>query len=161
MHDYIYELSSRPIPENERYSLFDIPDWFHGSIADSVYDADGDERELAIESFVRSLGSCCSYEDGVLRFTGNVKEGYFKGSFEAFQEAAARLATTDYREFSGQEHSHEFIRAMTNLKQAYEDKFDHYVYLKDSEELIPMDSWMRDLDLSESYYFGGVIDYHW
>lgn len=66
MHDYIYELSSSPIPENERYSLFDIPDWFHGSIADSVCDADSEERKVAIESFVRSLGSCCSYEDGEL-----------------------------------------------------------------------------------------------
>lgn len=161
MHEYIYELSSSPVPEDNRYSIFEIPDWFHGFIADSVYDTDGEERESAIESFVRDLGTLCSYEDGKLSFTGDVKERYFKNSFASFQEAVAKLVTTDYREFSGQEHSHEFICAMTNLKQAYEEKFDHYVYLKDSEELIPMDAWVRDLDLSEVFFFGGVIDYHW
>lgn len=161
MHCYIFEISSAPIHEDEWYSTSDLPDWFQGAIADSSYDTDGEERRLAIEGFVKQFAPLCTYEDGRLQFTGNVKEHYFKSSYAEFHKAAATLVTTDYRTFSGQERSSEFIQAMSSLKQAFEEKFDHYIYLKDSEELVPMDSWVRDLNLSESICFGGVIDYHW
>ena len=48
MHCYIYELSKEPIPEEERYSNSDLPDWFHGSISDGTYDIDAKERVSAI-----------------------------------------------------------------------------------------------------------------
>ena len=161
MHNYIFELSRMAIPEDERYSIFDIPDWFNGSIADPVYDTEGEERELAIDGLIKCLGPYCCFEDGRVQFSGDVKEQYFRGNFEIFLEAATKLAATDYRTFSGQERSCDFARAMTNLAQAYEEKFDFYVYLPEEEELIPGDAWVRDLDLSDSYYIGGVIDYHW
>jgi len=161
MHNYIFELSSTAIPEDERYSIFDIPDWFKGSIADAAYDTAGEERELAIASLIKGLGPYCSFEDGRVQFSGDVKEQYFRGNFEIFLEAATMLAATDYRTFSGQERSCDFARAITNLNQAYEEKFDFYIYLSDEDELIPGDAWVRDLDLSDCYYIGGVIDYHW
>lgn len=161
MHCYIYEVSNAPIEEESRCSNTDLPDWFHGTIADGAYDTDNEERELAIESLVSGFGKNCSYIDGELRFTGNLKEQYFKGSFAAFRAAIATLSLADYRAFSGQQNSIEFASAMSALKLAYEDKFDHYIYNKDADELIPLDAWIRDLELTEPVYFGGVIDYHW
>ena len=161
MHGYIYELSSDPIPEEERYSNTDLPDWFHGSISDGTSDINAEERVSAIESLLGTLAGNCTYEDGKLQFTDNVKERYFRGSFAEFKEAAALLSAASYEVFSGQEKSTEFAKAMVTIRFAYEDKFDHYIYLKDNDELVPLDAWVRDLDPKDSFFIGGIIDYHW
>ena len=161
MHCYIYELSKEPIPEEERYSNSDLPDWFHGSISDGTYDINAEERVSAIESLLGTLAGNCTYEDGKLQFTDNVKDRYFRGSFAEFKEAAALLSAASYGVFSGQEKSAEFAKAMVAIRFAYEDKFDHYIYLRDNDELITLDAWVRDLDPKDSFYIGGIIDYHW
>lgn len=38
------------------------------------------------------------------------------------------------------------------------DKFSFYIYYQD--ELKTLDEWIRETDLSESFYFGGTLDYH-
>lgn len=161
MHGYIFELSSEPIPEEERYSNTDLPDWFHGSISDGTCDIDEEERVSAINSLLGTLAGNCTYEDGKLQFTGNLKDCYFRGSFTEFKEAAALLSAASYGVFSGQEKSTEFAKAMVTIRFAYEDKFDHYIYLRDNDELISLDAWVRDLDPKDSFYIGGIIDYHW
>ena len=161
MHCYIYELSSKPISEDERYSSTDLPDWFHGSISDGTCDINAEERVSAIESLLETLTGNCTYEDGKLQFTDNVKDRYFRGSFAEFKEAAALLSAASYGVFSGQEKSTEFAKAMVTIRFAYEDKFDHYIYLKDNDEPISLDAWVRDLDPKHSFYIGGIIDYHW
>ena len=118
MHCYIYELSKEPIPEEERYSNSDLPDWFHGSISDGTYDIDAKERVSAIESLLGTLAGNCTYEDGKLQFTDNVKDRYFRGSFAEFKEAAALLSVASYGEFSGQEKSAEFAKAMVAIRFA-------------------------------------------
>ena len=75
--------------------------------------------------------------------------------------AAALLSAVSYGVFSGQEKSTEFAKAMVTIRFAYEDKFDHYIYLRDNDELITLDVWVRDLDPKDSFYIGGIIDYHW
>ena len=71
------------------------------------------------------------------------------------------LSAASYEVFSGQEKSTEFAKAMVTIRFAYEDKFDHYIYLRDNDELITLDAWVRDLDPKDSFYIGGIIDYHW
>ena len=161
MHCYIYELSSEPIPEEERYSSTDLPDWFHGSISDGTCDINAEERVSAIESLLGTLAGSCTYEDEKLQFTDNVKDCYFRGSFAEFKEAAALLSAASYGVFSGQEKSTEFAKAMVTIRFAYEDKFDHYIYLKDNDELGPLDAWVRDLDPKDCFFIGGIIDYQW
>ena len=48
--------------------------------------------------------------------------------------------------------------AMYKLNEAYQDKFSFYIYYKDN--LKTLDEWIRETDLSESFYFGGTLDYH-
>ena len=38
-------------------------------------------------------------------------------------------------------------------------KFSLYVYFND--ELKSLDEWIRETDLSGSFYFGGTLDYHY
>ena len=115
----------------------------------------------AIESLLGTLAGNCTYEDGKLQFADYVKDRYFRGSFAEFKEAAALLSAASYGVFSGQEKSAEFAKAMVSIRFAYEDKFDHYIYLRDNDELITLDAWVRDLDPKDSFYIGGIIDYHW
>lgn len=37
-------------------------------------------------------------------------------------------------------------------------KFSFYIYYQD--KLKTLDEWIRETDLSESFYFGGTLDYH-
>ena len=48
--------------------------------------------------------------------------------------------------------------AMYKLNEAYQDKFSFYIYYQD--KLKTLDEWIRETDLSESFYFGGTLDYH-
>ena len=49
--------------------------------------------------------------------------------------------------------------AMYKLNEHYQDKFSLYVYFND--ELKSLDEWIRETDLSGSFYFGGTLDYHY
>lgn len=48
---------------------------------------------------------------------------------------------------------------LTKLNEHYQDKFSLYVYFND--ELKSLDEWIRETDLSGSFYFGGTLDYHY
>ena len=48
--------------------------------------------------------------------------------------------------------------AMYKLNEQYQDKFSLYIYFND--ELKSLDEWIRETDLSGSFYFGGTLDYH-
>lgn len=161
MHSYIYELSSDPVLEEDRYSNEDLPSGFCGSIADGTYDVAGEERELAIESLTLSLGTGCTFENDCLKVFGIVKQLRFTDHFIEFQRATNLLSTIPYEVFSGQRRSYVFSRAWTSLKEFFEDKYGIYIYWKDQDELMTLDAWLREADLPKAFYVGGVIDYHW
>ena len=53
-----------------------------------------------------------------------------------------------------------FIRFAVAVALACYDlpKFSFYIYYQD--KLKTLDEWIRETDLSESFYFGGTLDYH-
>ena len=52
-----------------------------------------------------------------------------------------------------------FVSQDHKLNEHYQDKFSLYVYFND--ELKSLDEWIRETDLSGSFYFGGTLDYHY
>lgn len=48
--------------------------------------------------------------------------------------------------------------ALYKLNDCFNDKFSFYIYFQD--ELKTLDDWIRETDLSGSFYFGGTLDYH-
>ena len=44
------------------------------------------------------------------------------------------------------------------LNDCFNDKFSFYIYFQG--ELKTLDDWIRETDLSGSFYFGGTLDYH-
>ena len=49
MHSRIFEISEKPVPEDERYSFEMLPDWFFGSVADYADDIPDDHRDDEIQ----------------------------------------------------------------------------------------------------------------
>ena len=161
MHSYIYELSSEPVLEADRYSDEALPSGFCGSIADGTRNVAGKERELAIESLTLSLGKGCTFENDCLKVFGIVKQHRFTDRFIEFQRAANLLYTMPYEVFSGQRKSYVFSRAWDSLRNSFEDKYGIYIYWKEQDELMTLDAWLRETDLPKAFHVGGVIDYRW
>ena len=131
MHSRIIELSKDPILKHERMCESSVPDWFYHSIADYT-DADTD-RDHDIK-------------------------WYFERQYHAFLDKACELTGISLDAFVG-EAKYDIGMAMYKLNEHYQDKFSLYVYFND--ELKSLDEWIRETDLSGSFYFGGTLDYHY
>ena len=57
MQNNIYEVSSSPIPAEQRAKAGNMPDWFFERICDYAENATSEERESAIQTLSRILGS--------------------------------------------------------------------------------------------------------
>lgn len=51
------------------------------------------------------------------------------------------------------------VLSLTGFTTPLLTKFSLYVYFND--ELKSLDEWIRETDLSGSFYFGGTLDYHY
>ena len=134
MHCYIYELSSKPVQNTCGRLSCDLPEWFFGSVADSLCDLYDKEHEWAKQRFFECFQNTCWTDcDGALHFKDNVKTEYFKNGYIEFQQAAALLSTATFEEFSGQKRSGMLDQTLTTLNSVYYDKFGHYIYLHDTK----------------------------
>lgn len=77
--------------------------------------------------------------------------------YYAFLDKARELTGISIEAFCA-ETPYDIGMAMYKLNEAYQDKFSFYIYYQD--ELKTLDEWIRETDLSESFYFGGTLDYH-
>ena len=162
MHSRIYELSKEPIPADDRFDEYSVPEWFCVDIADYVDCIDERQRAGELEWLASRIGTSCKMDPDseTLTFASEVKESFFKARYDAFKELAAQLAATPFEEFIGKAADDKLGMNMYRFKQSYDDKFGFYVYDKDTSELVTLDSWVRTIDTSCSYYVGGIIDYH-
>ncbi len=161
MHSRIIELSDKPVAENERYSVEDVPDWFLCSIADYVGEIEESERDCEIGWIAEWFGGLCTRDGDKLTIVPDAREKFFRPMYSRFLEAAANLMTISYKSYCGEVDGYRMWRAMFELNNAYEDKFGGYVYDPKLCELQTMHEWLRNADLSKPYYVGGIIDYHW
>ena len=77
--------------------------------------------------------------------------------YYAFLDKARELTGISIEAFCA-ETPYDIGMAMYKLNEAYQDKFSFYIYHND--ELKTLDEWIRETDLSGSFYFGGTLDYH-
>lgn len=153
MHSRIIELSKDPILKHERMCESSVPDWFYHSIADYT-DADTD-RDHDIKWFLDAVARVVDVaEDGKsFTFKPKAKQKYFERQYHAFLDKACELTGISLDAFVG-EAKYDIGMAMYKLNEHYQDKFSLYVYFND--ELKSLDEWIRETDLSGSFYFGGT-----
>jgi len=161
MHSRVFEISSKPIDEALRLDEYELPDWFCSGIADYVDRIDDENRVEEINWFASQFAGNCIVAGDKVSFKPNTKHDYYRHNYNKFREAAAILATCDYEAFCDSKPCSEFSMTLLQLNSSYEDRYGFYVYDRDDEELITLDSWVRRNDLSEPYYIGSIIDYHW
>ena len=157
MHSRIIELSKEPVLKQERISEASIPEWFCNTIADYT-DANTD-RDHDIKWFLSCVGNYVDVaEDGQsFTFRPKAKKKYFHRQYYAFLDKARELTGISIEAFCA-ETPYDIGMAMYKLNEAYQDKFSFYIYHND--ELKTLDEWIRETDLSGSFYFGGSLDYH-
>lgn len=157
MHSRIIELGDEPILEHERISECSIPEWFYHSVADYI-DSDTD-REHDIEWFCERIAMVTDIADDGESFTfkPKAKQEYFKRQYHQFLDKARELTGISLDAFVG-ETEYDIGMAMYKIKESFADKFDFYIYYQDN--LKSLDEWIRETNLSGSFYFGGTLDYH-
>lgn len=133
-----------------------IPEWFTESVADYVDDIREDALEEEYEWLMTTNFGKVSSRDGNKITIGIDTGSFFDEDFEKFQKAAGDLSKISFDEFvaGGRVLDYAFYR----LKEAYNDKFEFYVWHDD--ELYTMQSWMRLAKPLATYHLGGVVDYH-
>lgn len=153
MHSLIIELEKKPIKKNVRVNESRFYNNFVGSVADYVADLESEEkRKEEIKFFAESLGDCIVFneENETITFNKDAKQMYFKKSYEEFVSLVSNLTLN---EFSTSE------RTMHNLMRLINYEYDYYIYTEN--EYATLDFFMRCLvEPGETYYFGGVIDFH-
>lgn len=157
MHSTIYEFSEQPISKKRWTTVDSLPEWFFQTVADSAADTDEITRAVQIRCLEQHFGDLCINQ---LRFVCDFKARYFRKSYPYFMAAVQALAKTSYDMFSGIMPAPAFHAALSSLTESYADRFGFYVYDSDHAELLPMDAWLRTVDLSMPHFVGGVMDYH-
>ena len=160
MHSTIYELSEQPISKKRWTTVDSLPEWFFQTVADSAADTDDITRAVQIRCLEQHFGDLCIRDGDQLRFVCDFKARYFRKSYPYFMAAVQALTKASYDMFSGIVPAPAFHAALNSVMESYADRFGFYVYDSDRAELLPLDAWLRTVDLSKPYYLGSVIDYH-
>ncbi len=152
MHSRIYQITKNPIDEDERLYSSIVPEWFCNVIADYV--DDGCNRDDDIGWLKRTLGDIVSVDGEKFTFSSDVT-GFFSNRHKAFVEAAEKLSKMPLEDFA----SYKDCAFVRNLNNAYSDEYGFYVY-DDDECLDTLEDFMRRVSGGETYYIGGIVDYH-
>lgn len=118
------------------------------------------EREDSITALVSRFGASCSRSGDRLIFAPSLRGTYFRESFRAFKAAVSALLETDYEAFAGIVSAPAFTAALNSIRESCTDPHGFYYIYTSEKQLLPLDSWLRTADISQPYYVGGTICYH-
>ena len=153
MHCKIIQLNDKSIRKNDRIDMDTILnqcEWFVGSIADYVDDVKDEIRGEVLEFHLKRTGFKFSRN----KLTIVSAEDYFKNRYQKLIESASELSRTSLEDVA----SGKAWMLVWNINDCYDDKFGDYIYYDGYLET--MDSFVRNNE-GETFYVGGVVDYHY
>ena len=100
MHSRIFQVSSKPISQEDYLTEDDIPESFFNTTADYVDSLSDEERASSIEDLESVLANSFTFQDGAVTSTENMYE-YFRKPFESFRASLQRLSSISFEEFCG------------------------------------------------------------
>lgn len=158
MHSRIIELSKEPVDKESRLTASDIDaDSIIYHVADYVDDTEEENRSNDFRYFLKRPGLVVDETNETV--TLEDKTVYFTGSYQAMREAAQKLLQFSLDDFSREDKT-DLIMTMYNLKSAYDA--DDEVYVSTPIGLYTMDRFVREYwKTGETYYIGGIVDYHY
>lgn len=155
MHSRIFQIEKNALTEEDYITSSSIPEWFTYSIAD--YTSDDCNREDEIDWLMTDvLGGIATVDGNKLTFSSDVRR-YFKGNHEAFINAAKKLSNVTFDDFV---YKHSVDTVLFSLEEAYSDRYGLYVY-SDDGFFDTLDNFIRQAKDGETYFIGGVVDYHY
>lgn len=159
MHSRIFQLSKKPISENEYMQLSDYYDhWFTNEIADSIDESDR-YNDIQWLQFEYSEGIICGEDDSGYYIVVKNKENLFTTKFESFKRYVNDLQKASLDDFIN---SATISAKMYQLQESYNDKFAFWVVLKDEyDSILTFDEFIRYCETDTKYYIGNTIDYHY
>lgn len=158
MHSRIFQISEKPITQNELIKEYRYEDNFVGSIAEYVA-----EVEFKSDNYFEDLkwlqnvakGLEVNIKKGTIKILS--KKEYFDEKHDRFKELCEKLRYITLEEFIG----NEFYFDICELKDTYEDKYSFYVDDNDSYfGLTNLDNWVRNAEENKEYFVGSIMDYH-
>lgn len=159
-HSKIIQISRRPIDRDDWKAESDYYDiGFVGSVADYVADIDDDERKACIEWLSRSDGGpipgvIVNEKDETLKIVS--KEDYFRDKWKRTTAAAKKLSEMSLDEFA----SGKGLRSIEDVNYFGNDKFSLYMDAPTIWDFCPIDEFMRYVTNGDTFYIGGIVDYH-
>lgn len=155
MHSRIFQISDKPISENDYINETDYYDTgFIGEIADYV--SDDTDREDDIEWLKTYFKDVADFDGD--SFTIINQRKYFEKRFNNFLEVIKEISLLTFEDFCTD--GNYFNSKMWQLNVAYRDKFGFYM---DDEYAgtEPLDDFMRRAKNGDVFYIGGTVDYHY
>ena len=155
MHGRIFQLELNPVPRSERIDSSDIPGWFSyiSDFTDDCVDVEYSTEWLlkgAIGNVASLLGDKLVFDEW------DVRRRYFVDKYKKFVKAAGELSSVAFDDFIS---TCGVDMIMRRLSEAYDDKYGFYVFSEG--ELCTLDDFMRTVKDGETYYLGGIVDYHY
>lgn len=155
MHSRIFQVETKPVKPADYTTSEGIPDWFLSEVADYVNDIKAPQREGNLTDLARALSGICTRDGDQLKMGADFTE-FFSPYFSQFQEAVQQLATITLSDFAYSERVGGWIY---DLRSAYDDNRGFFIWTGD--DLYTMHAWVRHIAKPlNTYYLGGVIDYH-
>jgi hypothetical protein len=159
MHSRIFQVSSKPITEDNLIKEYRYEDDFVGRVAGYV---SLEYSEVDIKSDLEWLNNTegLHVDTDKKTLTITSKREYFDEKHDTFIELAEKLSNITLEEFINGEWDKGY-GDFTNLKDSYEDTYGFYI--DDNDEnigLTTLDNWVRNAEENKAYYIGNIFDYH-
>lgn len=158
MHSRIFEIGTTPIDTEDRigaYSLEpgDVP------MADSYDETDDREHDLAwlMEHFEEMAHGLVKRDGDAFTFLPGFKRAYHAAEFKEFHRIAKRLAALTEEDFAEKSPELDVMR----LRDTFDDQFGFYICVSEDGCDETIGDWVRwVVTEGNTYYVGGVVDYH-
>ena len=154
MHSRIFQLERKALTEDDYIDSGSIPEWFTNSIADYTSDACSREHDIGW-LMTDGIGDIATVDGNKLTFSSDVRK-YFREKYETFIKAAEKLLKTTFDDFVS---GYPVESAFFILRDAFNDRYGFYVY-SDDGFFDTLDNFMHRVKGGETYFIGGIVDYH-
>jgi len=118
-------------------------------------------RIKAMRSFrerMEKINAAVFSDSNMFVFSSNGKENHFSCRYSSYLSAVSNLQSVTLSEFCCQQG--EFDDKTYALNQAVCDRFGDYVQIPEEDCIVPIDEFIRNAKIGESYYIGGILDYY-
>ena len=152
MHSRIIELSRKIVEVDDRICEDDYYDnGFIGNIADYVAECNRIDAIEWFAGYLQSRDVITEFDFVKMVFSSDVKEKFFRDKYEEFKKLTSELSFEEFTDSFGMD--------LYRIQNCISEKFGFYVHYDGC--YYTLDNFIREcVKDGETWYIGGVLDYH-